>query len=75
MMDIVNMNHTAIEDIFFKQMKMLSIRAKKACSVDAPRVEEEEEGDYYSKIGIANGLESDSINSNEAGFLEGYISS
>lgn len=73
MMYGIDMTNDAFEQLFFKQMKMLSIRPKKALNLKFFNESREIVDDFYDDLAINEYLESDSISSNEAGFMKGYL--
>ena len=69
----IDMTNDAFEQLFFKQMKMLSIRPKRASKVGFLQERNEFADDFYDDTVINESLDCDSISSYEAGFMKGYI--
>lgn len=68
----IDLRHNTIENLFFRQIKMLSIEPRKAKQFVSGSFEEIDD-DLYCEEGLDSFIDGDEINTTEEAFMKGYI--
>lgn len=69
----MELSNEFVENLFFKQIKELTIRSNKQLRSLKNKNSENSEEDFYSKEYLEKYLEEDEINGAEEGFMMGYL--
>lgn len=75
MITVADLSHDAIERVFFKQMRMLSLQPKRAALPSFSSPQEPEDADVYTTQGLYDARDNDEMSLREEAFMRGYLSS